>query len=87
VSIKDVKIDNKRLRKHYHGRNYDRHPISLSIDCPDRKLDRLTSFFRFLTVIPILIVLSLVTSGGYHWGGADGWQWQWGDTNMPLLDF
>ena len=55
------------------------YPISLSIDYPDIKLDRLTSFFRFLTVIPIYIILSLVTGAGYHWGGADGWQWQGGE--------
>jgi len=54
------------------------YPISLSIDYPDRKLDRLTSFFRFLTMIPILIILSLITCGGYPWGGGDGWQWQGG---------
>jgi hypothetical protein len=51
------------------------YPISLSIDYPDRKLDRLTSFFRFITVIPILIILSLITGGGYEWGGAGGWSY------------
>lgn len=55
------------------------YPMTLSIDYPDRKLDRLTSFFRFLTVIPILIILSLLTGGGYQGGGGDGWQWQWGE--------
>ena len=34
--------------------------MSLSIDYPDRKLNRLTSFFRFLTVIPIGIILALI---------------------------
>ena len=58
--------------------NTTTYPMTLSIDYPDRKLDRLTSFFRFLTVIPILIILSLVSGAGYHWSGAEGWQWQWG---------
>ncbi len=58
--------------------NTTAYPMTLSIDYPDRKLDRLTSFFRFLTVIPILIILSLVSGAGYHGGGVDGWQWQWG---------
>lgn len=54
------------------------YPISFSIDYPDRKLDRLTSFFRPITVIPILIILSLMTGAGYPWGGGGEWQWQWG---------
>ncbi len=33
---------------------------SLSIDYPDRKLNRLTSFFRIFAAIPILIVIALV---------------------------
>ena len=36
-------------------------PATLDIDYPDRELDRLTSFFRPLTMIPIAIVLSFVT--------------------------
>ena len=39
------------------------YPASLDIDYPDRKLDRLTSFFRILTIIPILIVWSLIEPG------------------------
>ncbi len=29
------------------------YPVKLSIDYPDRKLDRLASFFRIFTVLPI----------------------------------
>jgi len=36
-------------------------PATLEIDYPDRELDRFTSFFRPLAVIPIAIVLSFVT--------------------------
>lgn len=36
---------------------------TLSIDYPDRKLNRLTSFFRIFTVIPILIILALLSGG------------------------
>jgi hypothetical protein len=36
-------------------------PATLEIDYPDRELDRLTTFFRLFTVIPIGIVLALVT--------------------------
>jgi len=51
------------------------YPISLSIDYPDRKLDRLTSFFRFLTVIPILVILGLINSNS--WGETGGWSYQY----------
>jgi Domain of unknown function (DUF4389) len=36
-------------------------PATLEIDYPDRALNRLTSFFRPLTVIPVATVLALVT--------------------------
>lgn len=36
-------------------------PATLEIDYPDRELDRLTTFFRLFTVIPIAIILALVT--------------------------
>ncbi len=36
------------------------YPVDLSIDYPDRPLDRLTTAFRILTVIPIAIILGLV---------------------------
>ncbi len=39
------------------------YPVSLSVDYPDRPLDRLTSFFRAFTVIPIAIILDLLSSG------------------------
>jgi len=40
------------------------YPVSFSVDYPDRQLDRVTSFFRIFTVIPIAIVLALVCGGG-----------------------
>ncbi len=36
-------------------------PAALEIDYPDRELDRVTTFFRLFTVIPIMIVLGLVS--------------------------
>jgi hypothetical protein len=44
------------------------HPVQLTVDYPDRPLNRLTTAFRILTVIPIAIVLG--TIGGYsaRWG-------------------
>ena len=37
------------------------YPVNLSIDYPDRPLDRLTTAFRIFTVIPIAIVLGLIS--------------------------
>ena len=45
------------------------YPVHLSIDYPDRPLNRLTTFFRIFTIIPILIVIGLLTSGGSGWEG------------------
>ena len=36
-------------------------PATLEIDYPDRELNRLTTFFRPFTVIPIMIILGLVS--------------------------
>ena len=33
------------------------YPLTYSVDYPDRELNRLTTFFRIFTVIPIAIVL------------------------------
>jgi Domain of unknown function (DUF4389) len=41
----------------------DDYPVRLSVDYPDRDLNRLTTAFRILTVIPIAIVLGAI--GGY----------------------
>ena len=43
------------------------YPVQLSIDYPDRPLDRLSSAFRIFTVIPILIVLAALDSSNYTW--------------------
>jgi hypothetical protein len=44
------------------------YPVTLSVDYPDRPLNRLTTFFRLFVAIPILIVIGTVSGGG---GG--GW--------------
>ncbi|MHB8085056.1 MAG: DUF4389 domain-containing protein [Dehalococcoidia bacterium] len=45
----------------------DAYPVNLTIDYPDRKLNRLTSFFRIFTVIPIMIVLLALLGGSFHY--------------------
>ena len=44
------------------------YPLTFSVDFPDRALDRLTSFFRIFTVIPIAILAATVEGGSYGTG-------------------
>ena len=48
------------------------HPVQLSIDYPDRDLNRTTTFFRLFAAIPIFIVLEAVSGGSssYRSNGA-----------------
>ena len=56
----------------------NRYPMSLSVDYPER-LNRLTTFFRIFTVIPIFIILALLVGGGSTQGSeAGGGNWQCG---------
>jgi Domain of unknown function (DUF4389) len=45
----------------------ERYPVQFSVDYPDRSLNRLTTFFRIFTVIPIAIVLNLVMGYSWNW--------------------
>jgi hypothetical protein len=51
------------------------YPATLIIDYPDRALNRLTTFFRIFTVIPIAIILFLVSAGNFDLSGMNGWAW------------
>jgi len=44
------------------------YPVTLDVEYPDRDLDRLTTFFRPIMVIPIAIILALVTGPTMHVG-------------------
>ena len=45
------------------------YPVGFSVDYHDRPLDRLTTFFRIITVIPIAIIFGLVAGATF---GANG---------------
>jgi hypothetical protein len=48
------------------------YPVQFDVDYPERDLNRLTTFFRLFTVIPIAIVLVAVSGGsGYGWAARD----------------
>jgi len=51
------------------------YPITLTIDYPDRPLNRLTTGFRIFTMIPIAIILALVSGGDFGLTGPGGWSW------------
>src|SRR5437660_11966678 len=46
---------------------YPTYPVTFSVDYPNRELDRVTTFFRIFTVIPIAIVLGAVSGGTWEW--------------------
>lgn len=39
------------------------YPVQFSVDYPDRPLDRLTTLFRLIVAIPIMIVLTVIAGG------------------------
>jgi len=49
------------------------YPVTLTIDYPDKPLNRLTTFFRLFTVIPIAIILGLVSNGSFEWDTMGSW--------------
>lgn len=59
------------------------YPARLSVDYPDRALNRLTTFFRIFAVIPIVIVLGLIN--GTTWGETDGWSYQYAAGGLLFL--
>jgi hypothetical protein len=43
------------------------YPVKFSVEYPDRKLNRLTTFFRIFMVIPIFIILALIVGSSFKW--------------------
>lgn len=48
------------------------YPVQFSVDYPDRQLNRMTTFFRLIVAIPILIVLATVSGGAWQWSSGQG---------------
>jgi hypothetical protein len=46
------------------------YPVTFAVDYPDRDLDRLTTFFRIFTAIPILILAATITGFSTNYHGA-----------------
>ncbi len=47
----------------------DQYPVQFSVDYPDRPLNRVTTFFRLFTVIPIAIVIGTISGQSYYGSG------------------
>jgi len=60
------------------------YPASLSIDYPDRNLNRLTTFFRIFTAIPIIIIIGLLTSAEFG-GEGGGWTYRYAAAGLVFL--
>jgi len=52
--------------------NETKFPVTLEIDYPDRELNRLTSFFRCIMLIPPAVILALLVSPLGGWGDNSG---------------
>ena len=61
------------------------YPVTLTIDYPDRPLNRLTTFFRIFALIPIAIILALVSGGNSDWSATNGWTWQYASGGILFL--
>jgi len=61
------------------------YPVQLSIDYPDRNLNRLTTFFRIFTVIPIAIIIGLLSSANYGWNGEGSDSYQYAAAGLVVL--
>jgi hypothetical protein len=49
------------------------YPVHFSVDYPDRALNRVTTAFRIIVIVPIAIVLGAVSGGGGWHSSTGGW--------------
>jgi hypothetical protein len=59
------------------------YPVKFSVDYPDRDLNRLTTFFRIFTAIPILIIIGLLSQTSF--GGESGTSYVYGSGALVVL--
>ena len=54
------------------------YPVTLTVDYPDRDLNRLTTFFRSILIVPAALMLALVTIPIWGWGARhEGFEQVW----------
>jgi hypothetical protein len=47
------------------------YPVTMTVDYPDRPLNRLTTFFRIFVAVPILIIVGAVAGGTWQWSSGN----------------
>jgi hypothetical protein len=57
--------------------NSSDYPVQFTVDYPERELNRLTTIFRIVVAIPILLLIGALSTAGWEWGdptdnGMDG---------------
>jgi len=67
------------------SRTTPKYPATLTIDYPDRPLNRLTTFFRIFTMIPIAIILALISGANPDWSTVPQWTWQYSAGGILVL--
>jgi hypothetical protein len=60
------------------------YPLTFNVDYPDKPLNRLSSFFRLLWLIPIAVIAGLLGSGTISQNGT-GYAWQWAVGGLLFL--
>ena len=58
------------------AQDQEQYPVQFSVDYPDQPLNRVSTFFRIILIIPIAIVLGLIT-GGSRTGDDSGYSWSY----------
>ena len=61
------------------------YPVSLSIEYPDRNLNRLTTFFRIITAIPIVIIIGLLSSAEFGWEESSSVAYRYAAASLVFL--
>jgi hypothetical protein len=61
------------------------YPVTFSVDYPERELNRLTTGFRLIVAIPILIVLAALGGEGAHYGNEQSWAFGGGAGGLLFL--
>ncbi len=58
-----------------HPAGADSYPVQFSVEYPDRDLNRLSTAFRIIAAIPILVVLTALAGGSAKWGSGANGEW------------
>src|SRR5215204_2132462 len=60
-----VRATTREIKMSSTDQTHQAYPVHLSVDYPDRSLNRLTTAFRVLVAIPILLLLETVSAGPF----------------------